>query len=88
VIVSNVLERMPERENMVQREQLKSPSVSRFVQLEKPGLLVFLEEQSNRCESTMGFGDFHAIETTKAECLGIGVEETNGNIPVESNQEP
>jgi hypothetical protein len=36
----------------------------------------------------MGVGDFYAIETTMAECLGTGVEESNGNIPVGSNQEP
>lgn len=55
VIVSNVLERMPERENMVQREQLKSPSVSRFVQLEKPGHLVFLEEPKQSLREHNGF---------------------------------
>jgi hypothetical protein len=41
--------------------------------------------KSNRCGGAMGFGDFHAIETTKAECLGTGVEESNGNIPAGSN---
>jgi hypothetical protein len=43
-IVSKMLEGMEEKEDMLQREQLKLSSVSRFVQLEKPGHLVILEE--------------------------------------------
>lgn len=43
-IVSKMLEGMEEKEDMLQCEQLKLSSVSRFVQLEKPGHLVILEE--------------------------------------------
>ena len=43
-IVLKMLEGMAEKEDMLQREQLKLSSVSRFVQLEKPGPLVILEE--------------------------------------------
>ena len=43
-IVAKMLEGMEEKDDMLQREQLKLSSVSRFVQLEKPGHLVILEE--------------------------------------------
>lgn len=43
-IVSKMLEGMEEKEDMLQREQLKLPSLSRLVQLEKPVHLVLLEE--------------------------------------------
>jgi hypothetical protein len=43
-IVSKMIEGMAEKEDMLQREQLKLSLVSRFVQLEKPGHLVILEE--------------------------------------------
>lgn len=43
-IVSKMIDGMEEKDLMLQREQLKLSSVSRFVQLEKPGHLVILEE--------------------------------------------
>ncbi|KPM43822.1 hypothetical protein AK830_g2813 [Neonectria ditissima] len=43
-IVSKMIEGMEEKDDVLQREQLKLSSVSRFVQLEKPGHLVILEE--------------------------------------------
>jgi hypothetical protein len=39
-----MLEGIEEKEDMLQREQLKLPSLSRLVQLEKPVHLVLLEE--------------------------------------------
>ncbi|KAH8664878.1 alpha/beta hydrolase [Ilyonectria robusta] len=43
-IVSKMIDGMEEKEETLQREQLNLSSVSRFVQLEKPGHLVILEE--------------------------------------------
>lgn len=43
-IVSKMINGMEEKEETLQREQLNLSSVSRFVQLEKPGHLVILEE--------------------------------------------
>lgn len=43
-IVSKMIDGMEEKDLILQREQLKLSSVSRFVQLEKPGHLVILEE--------------------------------------------
>jgi hypothetical protein len=43
-IVAKMIEGMAEKEDMLQREQLKLSSVSRFVHLENPGHLVILEE--------------------------------------------
>lgn len=43
-IVSRMIDGMEEKDNLLQREQMKLSSISRFVQLERPGHLVILEE--------------------------------------------
>ncbi|CAM1507455.1 Fc.00g070960.m01.CDS01 [Cosmosporella sp. VM-42] len=43
-IVARMIDGMEEKDDMLQREQLKLSSVSRFIQLEKSGHLVILEE--------------------------------------------
>lgn len=43
-IVAKMIAGMEEKDEMLQKEQLKLSSVARFVQLERPGHLVILEE--------------------------------------------